>query len=67
MTRECIPILFKLNSRNHNHSFNLAPSISYSGGGGGATILNRPSNYGHCYRARLGQITIAPVLVVLIR
>ena len=33
MKRECIPILFKLNSRNPSHSFNLAPSISYSGGG----------------------------------
>ena len=35
MTRECMPILFTLNSRNPNHSCNLAPSISYSGGGGG--------------------------------
>ena len=33
MTRECIPLLFKLNSRNPNHSFNPAPSISYSDGG----------------------------------
>ena len=40
MTRECIPILFKLNSRNPNHFLNLAPSISYSAGGegGGAEI-----------------------------
>ena len=42
MTRECIPILFKLNSRNPNHSFNLAPSISYSGGGGwGGAQINQ--------------------------
>ena len=32
MMRECIPILFKFNSRSPNHSFNLAPSMSYSGG-----------------------------------
>ena len=41
MTRECIPILFSLNSRNPNHSFNLAPSISYSSGGRGGP----PPNY----------------------
>ena len=35
ITRECISFFLKLNSRSPNHSFNLAPSISYSGGGGG--------------------------------
>ena len=43
MTQECIPILFKLSSRNRNHSCNLAPSIPCSGGGGGGTPPNQTS------------------------
>ena len=31
MTQEYIPSLFALSSRSPNHSFNLAPSIPYSG------------------------------------
>ena len=32
MTQEYIPSLFALSSSSPNHSFNLAPSIPYSGG-----------------------------------
>ena len=37
--QECIPVLLKLSSRSSNHSFNLAPSIPYSGGGGPSQIV----------------------------
>ena len=43
MTRECIPTLRLLNSKNSNHSFNLAPSIAYSRGGEGGG--RPPQNY----------------------
>ena len=39
MTQEWIPILSKLSSRSPNHSFNLAPSIPYSGRRKGPQIV----------------------------